>query len=197
MGNMNFNFKSYSPTKPSSTPAVANDFSIDFNILDYKADRRYVTNSKAPVTVSSSLDLDDYLLEENYVNESSITNETEKMVEEIKMESEEITHSTRTKLADFSISFIGAFLGEFINLGEGFIDSHIYGTTKTINVLRIDKAAGWKDGYDDIIIGKDVSKELKNAQKKQIDLNSSGYDLSEIIKEQKDLHKKYKKKIRG
>lgn len=43
----------------------------------------------------------------------------------------------------------------------------------------------------------DVSKELKNAQKKQIDLNSSGYDLSEIIKEQKDLHKKYKKKIRG
>lgn len=161
MGNMNFNFKSYSPTKPSSTPAVTNDFSIDFNILDYKADRRYVTNSKDPVTVSSSLDLDDYLIEENYVNESSITNETEKMVEEIKMESEVITHSTRSKLVDFSISFFGAFLGEFLNLGEGFIDSHIYGTTKTINALRIDKAAGWKDGYDDIIIGKDVSKIVK------------------------------------
>ena len=39
----------------------------------------------------------------------------------------------------------------------------------------------------------DVSKELKHAQKKQIDLDSSGYDLSEIIKEQKSLHKKYKR----
>ena len=43
----------------------------------------------------------------------------------------------------------------------------------------------------------DVSKELKHAQKKQIDLDSSGYDLPSIIKEQKSLHKEYKKKIRG
>lgn len=43
---------------------------------------------------------------------------------------------------------------------------------------------------------KDVSKELKHAQKKQIDLDSSGYDLSGIIKEQHALHAEYKKKLK-
>ena len=43
----------------------------------------------------------------------------------------------------------------------------------------------------------DVGKELKGAQKKLLDLNSSGYDLSIILEEQDSLHKKYKKKIRG
>lgn len=44
---------------------------------------------------------------------------------------------------------------------------------------------------------REVSDELKNARKKQIDLDSIGYDISLIIDEQECLYKKYQKRIKN
>lgn len=43
----------------------------------------------------------------------------------------------------------------------------------------------------------DVSKELKHASEKQINLDSEGYDISMIIDEQEPLKKKYREKIKN
>lgn len=42
----------------------------------------------------------------------------------------------------------------------------------------------------------DVDMELKSARNKYINLETIGYDITAIVKEQKDLHKKYEKKIK-
>ena len=41
----------------------------------------------------------------------------------------------------------------------------------------------------------DVDKELNRAQMKYINLETIGYDINSIVKEQKDLYKKYKKLV--
>lgn len=42
---------------------------------------------------------------------------------------------------------------------------------------------------------KDVDKELKSAQKKYLNLEAVGYDISDIVKEQDKLYKKYEEKL--
>lgn len=136
--NLNFNLDVYSPPKPSSStkPIVSN--LVYYDIPDYHGKNTFISNGSRDN--AETVDLNSFTEEE-----TSGKNET------------------GANLGDVCLSFVGSFVGEFLNLGEGFVDSHIYGTTKTINATYLDKAFGWENGYDDNIIGYDVSGIVKGA----------------------------------
>ncbi len=136
--NLNFNLKVYSPSKPDSIakPMVSN--LVYYDIPDYHGKNTFISNSSRDN--ADIIDLNSFTEED-----SSSKNET------------------GANFGDVCLSFVGSLVGEFLNLGEGFVDSHIYGTTKTINATYLDKAFGWENGYDDNIIGYDVSGIVKDA----------------------------------
>ena len=112
--NLNFNLDVYSPSKPSSStkPIVSN--LVYYDIPDYHGKNTFISNGSRDN--AETVDLNSFTEEET-------TSKNE----------------TGANFGDVCLSFVGSLLGEFLNLGEGFVDSHIYGTTKTINATRLDK----------------------------------------------------------
>ncbi len=156
---MNYNLDDYSPSKPSTSSSNFTNQNIDFNLKDYNTEVNYNVNDKH-VMVESEINLDEYVIDNNtYVvnddtvikNESEVPSLTEK---------EEATKAT---VIDYGLAFLGSFVGNFLELGEGVVDSHIYGTTKTINAVKLDQAFGWDKNYDENIMGYDLSGIVQNA----------------------------------
>ncbi len=158
-----FNIKTYSPSKQNFCAKPVVSISSDTNIANYKGNNTTNGFKKVSPTFTNStiLDLDSFTMDDDYIDWSNYDVEKLKNSDHLISESKE-EEATGAKKGGFFRSLVGSLVGSFLDLGEGFVDSHIYGTTKIINALYLDKAFGWKNGYDDNIIGYDVSGKVED-----------------------------------
>lgn len=151
----NFNVNGYSPSKPIGNSVLPTTNTIDFNLKSYVPRNEIIKVNGE----KDSIELDSFTDEVDVKSQVDVSDES--------IFFEEIYNFFKktgiTRYADFNISLVRAAIGEFLNRGEGVVDSHIYATTKAINATRLDKAFGWEKGYDDKIIGFDVSGKVEDS----------------------------------
>lgn len=152
----------YNQSKPQTTTSINNSLSTDI----IKNNSLNITNT--PTTSSSNSN--------NTYNSNEIdTIDLDNYTNELTTSSESIEEEKKNTFGQNIMSFIGGLLGEFSNLGEGVIDSHIYGTTKTINALGAKRLFKLNDNYDDKIIGYDVSEKIENGITKNVNKKENGW----------------------
>ena len=150
----NFNVKGYSPSKPIGNSVLPTTNTIDFNLKSYVPKNEIIKVNGE----DDSIELDSFINDVESETQSNISDSS--IVSE---ESSDYEKKTGSTVVNFGLSLLGGLFGEVINLGEGVFDSHVYGTTKIINGARLDKKFGWKDEYDDTIIGYDLSDDIENS----------------------------------
>ncbi len=177
---MDFKVESYTPSKISSGSTSMPIHKVDIDIEDYEPSTNFsdTTNNQTLEEFNlSEFVTDDISYKEGYAS----SNTPEEVENQTIQEKEQATNANIGNYTELFINTMINCFGEgFLSLGEGVVDSHIYGTTLTMKHISVRKksknntedepnrlsayeyipleeAFGLEEGYDDRLIGYDWS----------------------------------------